>query len=134
LQFAAISEGSYDLEVSARGFNDLLRRGISYSGEKSVLEATLSIQPFSCGYSNKVEYRPPSRKSLASVSGRVVHVDRLKVVRGVEVTLIRLGATHDKITARSDNQGNFPCRMSILADIVFARQKQVTIPQRWIIL
>ncbi len=101
--------GTYDIEISAKGFRDQTRRNLRLpTGNPESIDVVLhaSDQPDHCGFVNTVEYKT-AKPDLGALSGRVIDADSLRGIRRADVELLNVGTEAKYTSGLSDSNGNF---------------------------
>jgi hypothetical protein len=109
LIFDRLVPGTYDLQVSAPGFQTAVYREMSISESPSgPLDIVLKVasQPDHCGYENASDYAANS-PGVPMLSGHIQDVHSSKGIVGARVDLTDAETGRQQGTALSDRNGNF---------------------------
>jgi 5-hydroxyisourate hydrolase-like protein (transthyretin family) len=109
LPFTHVMPGTYDLEVSARGFITKKLRDVQVPRPADKpLAVTLYVSnlPDHCGPLNLVDYSD-SKSQSASISGHVIEADKDKPIAKAQINLSKSGDTHLLTNTRSGKKGEF---------------------------
>jgi hypothetical protein len=109
VEFNGVAAGTYDLEISANGFQGQTQRDLRIAADSSEpIAVTLRVgnQPNHCGFLSILEYGP-SVPGTARLSGRVTDGHSSEGISGAGVELIPAAANMPTRSVVSDSQGRF---------------------------